>query len=83
MPERWRVAVELILVDISDDLPIAWRNAFAGLRGVTIVTGRFEEVEDYDCMVSPANSFGIMDGGGDVETLPPGEPKATLRPVDT
>lgn len=28
-----------------------------------IIEGYFEEVAEYDCMVSPANAFGLMDGG--------------------
>jgi O-acetyl-ADP-ribose deacetylase (regulator of RNase III) len=30
------------------------------------VNGRFEELEEFDCMVSAANSFGLMDGGVDL-----------------
>lgn len=29
----------------------------------------FEEVEEYDCIVSPANSFGMMDGGLDAAII--------------
>lgn len=30
-----------------------------------IINGYFEDVTEYDCMVSPGNSFGLMDGGVD------------------
>lgn len=56
----------LHLVDIADDLITAWQQAFKGLPDVTITHGRFEDVPEFDCLVSPANSFGIMDGGIDL-----------------
>jgi O-acetyl-ADP-ribose deacetylase (regulator of RNase III) len=33
---------------------------------VDVFHGRFEQVATYDCLVSPANSFGLMDGGVDL-----------------
>lgn len=33
---------------------------------VQIICGDFKSVLEYDCIVSPANSFGIMDGGFDL-----------------
>ena len=56
---------KLILVDPNDDLVIAWRAYFDGLPNVEIVKGYFENLPEFDCMVSAANSFGIMDGGVD------------------
>jgi O-acetyl-ADP-ribose deacetylase (regulator of RNase III) len=32
---------------------------------VEIVNGVFESLLEFDCLVSPANSFGLMDGGTD------------------
>src|SRR5687768_12354429 len=55
----------LILVDPLRDLCRAWEKHFAGLPGVSIVGGLFEELPEFDCMVSAANSFGLMDGGVD------------------
>ncbi|WP_372367003.1 macro domain-containing protein [Candidatus Uabimicrobium sp. HlEnr_7] len=57
--------LKLILVDPIEELCSQWRVQFSGLQNVEIVHGYFEEVSDFDCMVSPANSFGLMDGGVD------------------
>src|SRR5947209_2836214 len=59
------MALKLILVDPNPPLCEAWRYAFQSLPGVEIVNGHFEELPEYDCMVSAANSFGLMDGGVD------------------
>ena len=56
---------DLILVDPNPHLCTAWRETFSELPHVEVVMGRFEDVADFDCMVSPANSFGLMDGGVD------------------
>lgn len=57
--------MKLILIDPNEPLCEAWRVKFAGLPEVEIVRGYFESLPEYDCMVSPANSFGLMDGGVD------------------
>lgn len=56
---------ELILVGPDRELCAAWKVCFEGLRRVSIVTSRFEQLSEFDCMVSAANSFGLMDGGVD------------------
>ena len=56
--------VELILVAVDDDLDAAWRAWCADLPGVAVHRGSILEV-DTDAVVSPANSFGFMDGGID------------------
>ena len=56
---------KLILVDPIADLCRAWEKQFEDLPDVSIVAGRFEELPGFDCIVSPANSFGLMDGGAD------------------
>jgi len=55
----------IILVDRTAALIRAWRHAFADQPGVEIVEGDYF-AEPADAMVSPANSFGIMDGGLDL-----------------
>ncbi len=55
----------LILVGPDPALCAAWRKHFGGLPAVEIVTARFEDLPEFDCMVSAANSFGLMDGGVD------------------
>lgn len=58
--------LKLILVDLNAELCEGWRIAFAGVENVEVVHGRFEAIPDFDCMVSAANSFGLMDGGVDL-----------------
>lgn len=55
---------DIILCDLIPVLVRAWRQAFAAYPEVQIVRGDLLEVEA-DAYVSPANSFGIMDGGID------------------
>ena len=57
--------LKLILVAPKQALCEAFRERFNGLPNVEIVNGRFEQLPVYDCMVSAANSFGLMDGGVD------------------
>ncbi|MEM7343633.1 MAG: macro domain-containing protein [Chloroflexota bacterium] len=59
----------LILVDPKPALCIAWHEQFAGLPNVEIVNGYFEQLPEFDCMVSAANSFGLMDGGVDLAII--------------
>lgn len=56
----------LILVDIKEEVVAAWRVAFDGEPGVEVVQGPFERLPEFDAVVSPANSFGLMDGGIDL-----------------
>jgi O-acetyl-ADP-ribose deacetylase (regulator of RNase III) len=57
--------LQLILVDPKPSLCDAFRDRFDGLPNVQIVVGKFEQLQHFDCMVSAANSFGLMDGGVD------------------
>ncbi|MGB1285993.1 MAG: macro domain-containing protein [Aggregatilineales bacterium] len=57
--------LKLLLVNPEEDLCLAWEEYFRDLPDVEIYRGTFQEIEAYDCLVSPANSFGIMDGGID------------------
>jgi O-acetyl-ADP-ribose deacetylase (regulator of RNase III) len=60
--------MKLILTDLSTALCAQWRTVFAGAEGVEVHNGKFQEIiGSYDCFVSPANSFGLMDGGIDAE----------------
>jgi O-acetyl-ADP-ribose deacetylase (regulator of RNase III) len=58
LPER------VILVDHGVTLARAWSEAFASFDDVDVHEADFF-AHDADAMVSPANSFGIMDGGLD------------------
>lgn len=57
---------KLILVDPNSELCQAWEKAFRGVEKVEIRNEIFENIADFDCMVSAANSFGLMDGGVDL-----------------
>jgi len=55
---------KLVLVDLEPELCLEFEAAFKGVENVEVVNGPFEKVE-FDCIVSAANSFGLMDGGID------------------
>jgi O-acetyl-ADP-ribose deacetylase (regulator of RNase III) len=55
---------KLVLADPNGGLCEKWREDFEPYLDVEVHEGRFEDV-DFDCVVSPANSFGLMDGGVD------------------
>jgi O-acetyl-ADP-ribose deacetylase (regulator of RNase III) len=61
--------IRLILADPTAALCEAWRETFADLPYVTVVNDSFERLEAFDCMVSAANSFGLMDGGIDAAII--------------
>jgi O-acetyl-ADP-ribose deacetylase (regulator of RNase III) len=60
-----RSPIKLILVAPNYNLFRAFQDRFAYLPNVEIVNCSFEQLNTYDCLVSPANSFGMMDGGMD------------------
>lgn len=55
---------QITLVARDWELELAWKNAFAGTP-VRVVAGSILE-QSADAVVSPANSFGYMDGGLDL-----------------
>lgn len=58
--------MNLILCDYNPILCAEWEKTFQHESKVQIICGDFKSVLEYDCIVSPANSFGIMDGGFDL-----------------
>ena len=56
---------QLILTAPNPSLFQAFQDYFSGFPTVSITNEPFEWIPDYDCLVSPANSFGMMDGGMD------------------
>ena len=54
----------VILVDRHPSMVAAWRQAFKDEDSIEVVEGDYFS-RPADAMVSPANSFGIMDGGLD------------------
>ncbi|MBI3651281.1 MAG: macro domain-containing protein [Acidobacteria bacterium] len=61
--------LQLVLVDPMPELCAAWKRHFKNLPGVKIVQDHFEMLSQFDCMVSAANSFGLMDGGVDLAII--------------
>ena len=57
------------LVHPDDEMCAAFRRRFAGLRGVHVVQGRFEDLEPHDCFVTAGNAFGIMTAGIDAAVV--------------
>ncbi len=57
--------MKIILIDRNERLITEWRECFAEHDNVEVVHGDFFS-RPTDAMVSPANSFGIMDGGLDL-----------------
>ena len=56
--------LKIFLRDINADVVAAWRDAFAGIENVDVTQGDIFGLAA-DAIVSPANSFGYMDGGID------------------
>jgi O-acetyl-ADP-ribose deacetylase (regulator of RNase III) len=54
------------LIALDPELEAAWREAFETLGKVVGVHRADYFAKDADAMISPANSFGIMDGGLDL-----------------
>jgi O-acetyl-ADP-ribose deacetylase (regulator of RNase III) len=55
---------KLILCDLNSDLPLCWKKYFSTTPNVEIIEGDILEVKA-DAIISPANSFGYMNGGVD------------------
>src|SRR6516165_8416263 len=60
--------VTFLLRDISADVVRAWKKHFEGMDAVQVSAGDIFELKA-DAIVSPANSFGYMDGGIDLVYL--------------
>ena len=62
--------LEIYLVDKGFDMFIAWKQAFDGVKNVQVVNSDFcwfmSSHPDVDCVVSPANGYGLMDGAYDL-----------------
>ena len=56
--------MKIILADLQPAVVAAWQQAFADDPNIVIYRGSIFNVEA-DALVSPANSFGFMDGGID------------------
>jgi O-acetyl-ADP-ribose deacetylase (regulator of RNase III) len=61
--------MQLILVDRGQELCEVLRWQFRSHPEVQIVCGRFEELPNFDCVVTAGNSFGLMDAGMDLAVV--------------
>ena len=57
--------MQVVLCALDDELERAFREAFGDVAAVTVHRGSILQVQA-DAIVSPANSFGYMDGGLDL-----------------
>ncbi|EBL4291135.1 phage tail protein [Salmonella enterica] len=57
--------IKLILSAPVPAMAAAFECYFQNTDNVEIIPGPFETIPEFDCMVSAANSFGLMDGGVD------------------
>ena len=57
--------MKVVLAGVDGDLVRAWENTCGNIENVTVHDGSIFEVK-CDAIVSPANSFGFMDGGLDL-----------------
>lgn len=60
---------KIYLLDYNLEMVNAWKKEFAEYQEIIIIHDDFKHfMDEYDieCVVSPANSFGIMDGGYDL-----------------
>jgi O-acetyl-ADP-ribose deacetylase (regulator of RNase III) len=61
--------MQLILVDPSRDFAAILTERFRSNPEVKIVCGRFEDLPEFDCVVTAGNSFGLMDAGMDLAVV--------------
>ena len=61
--------MKLILVAPDSLLTKAFQQHFNHFPNIEIVNNYFEWLPVFDCLVSPANSFGMMDGGMDAAII--------------
>lgn len=59
----------LWLVHPEQEMCDAFRYRFAGLAGVRIIRGLFQELEPHDAFVTAGNAFGIMTAGIDAAVI--------------
>jgi len=61
--------MRLILVDRGQEMCEIFRWQFREHPEVEIACGRFEDLPVYDCVITAANSFGLMDAGMDLAVV--------------
>jgi O-acetyl-ADP-ribose deacetylase (regulator of RNase III) len=61
------MSFSLLLVDPNRELAAAFARRAKGVPGIEVHPCGFQQLPAFDCLVSPANSFGLMDGGVDAQ----------------
>jgi O-acetyl-ADP-ribose deacetylase (regulator of RNase III) len=61
--------MKLILTAPNPELFAAFQEHFFYRPNIEIANNYFEDLAEYDCLVSPGNSFGMMDGGIDAAII--------------
>lgn len=57
--------IRFYFVDMNEQVCAAFRKYFGKYENVKVFQCPFQELPEFDCMVSPANSYGSMSGGVD------------------
>lgn len=57
--------MKFTIVDRNRETAEVFKRTFSDLPAVHIVCGSFEELSEFDCIVTAGNSFGLMDAGMD------------------
>ena len=60
--------MKIILADLNPELIKSWKSFFSDEKDISIIQGNITDIK-CDAIVSPANSFGFMDGGIDYALL--------------
>ena len=58
--------MRLVIVDRGKECSDILRWQFRAHPEVQVVCGRFEELSEFDCVVTAGNSFGLTDAGMDL-----------------
>lgn len=68
--QRELTDLKIYLLDINPKMCKAWERCFAEIHNVEIICADFTDFmnshKNIDCIVSPANAYGLMDGGYDL-----------------
>ena len=66
--ERDKSIMKIYLLDKNYGTTLKWKQYFSGNSDVEVINMHFEQfldMHDVECIVSPANAYGLMDGGYD------------------
>lgn len=61
--------IKIYLLDYNQKMTSAWNNSFRGIENVEVINTTFEDFvasNQVEVIVSPANAYGLMDGGYDL-----------------